>query len=251
MMIAKKDELPLEDLLSRAYSRSDECPPPEAFLSQELASREPADRERILRHAASCARCAAEAELARAFERDPSEDLSADDVEHVVERLASTRPQPAIASVKPFPGRDRSARRSHWLAPLAAAAVVVLVAAVVTRWAEEPAPELPRPTESTAMRGATISILGPRGDLPQRPRTLAWRPVPDAAAYRVELLAVDDSLLWGITYGESPATLPPARELDLRPRVRYRWRVEARDAEGRSLGRSELTAFRVVGPPSP
>lgn len=113
------EERSLADWLRAAYADpAAGCPPPEAWLAEELAALSPAERERLLAHAAACPACAGERELAAAFDAgaagaDPA------DVAWIASRLAEQPPvgrrpatageeeaaaaEPRLAEVRPFP----------------------------------------------------------------------------------------------------------------------------------------------------
>jgi hypothetical protein len=99
-------------------------------------------------------------------------------------------------------------------------------------------------------RSRAVELLVPRGGLAAAPRLLAWEAEPGASHYRVEILGVDDSVLWT---ADTPATeLPvPNRELTLRAAVRYAWRVQALAADGTVLAGSERAWFEIVPAAAP
>lgn len=143
----------------------------------------------------------------------------------------------------------RSRKRLYAASGLAAAAVAVAVTGALLRGEIAP-PPLPEQVESSVMRGSILELSEPVGDLSEVPRRLTWEEIADAASYRLRILAVDDSVVWE---GASPAgtvTLAPEVTEALHPGVVYFWTVEALDAEGELLLRSETARFQVVPPRS-
>ena len=101
------------------------------------------------------------------------------------------------------------------------------------------------PGTGAVMRGNEIEVVGPAGELPAVPGALTWIDVPDAASYRVSILGVDGEELWSERISGSPATLDETSKSTLHPAVRYRWQVEALDAEGTRIAWSNITPFRI------
>lgn len=236
------------------------CPPPEAYLAEEMAALAPAERRRLDEHAERCPACAAERDLARLFDAAPGQaGARPEDVEDVTARLAAASPlAPAEApgaQVIPFPGRPeaqasaapgevrvrreprRAPARSWSLPRLAAAAILVLAAGLGFQLMRSAPPELPDPGQGEAVRGATIEVLAPLGELDEVPAELRWAPWNGTAAYRVRIVEVDGTVLWeqqlpagsparpGTTSGSAP--LPGDVQARLQRAVTYRWTVEA------------------------
>jgi hypothetical protein len=158
--------------------------------------------------------------------------------------------------VRPATGGARAARPAGRLlrfprlagapaAALAAAAALALalgLGAYVLR-APQP-PPLPDRPAGGAVRGAAVGGLAPSGELDAAPAAFTWDPVAGADRYRVTLLAADDAVLWQGEVAAPPAPLPAA-VIPLSSAVVYQWRIEALDAGGRTVARSERASFRV------
>lgn len=143
-------------------------------------------------------------------------------------------------------------RRDAAALALASAAVLALVAGVLTRGPEPPAmpaaepPPLPEAVGGTVMRGSVLKVVEPLGDQREVPGRLRWERVAGAAGYQTRILAVDDAELW---QGSSPVasmTLPPEAREAILPGVVYFWTVEALDMDGRVVARSGAARFQVV-----
>lgn len=240
------------EYLRRAYETREECPPPEIYLEAELVSLPPEERRRVEEHAERCPACGSERALARLFERGPAaEGSERRDVERIVNRLRSSRAGGDAAPrrtgrILRFPSVAELLRRPG--TRLAAAAVLVAVLGIGFQVLRSGPPPLPGAGEGVR-RGGAVEVLEPVGAQAELPAELQWLPVDGAAAYRVELIAVDDAVLWEGTVEAPPAALPAAVRQQLRRAVEYRWRVEALDADGHLVGSSRAVSFRVVPTP--
>ncbi|HXU46839.1 MAG TPA: hypothetical protein VN783_15025, partial [Thermoanaerobaculia bacterium] len=257
-----RDLAALAGRLRAAYAGSG-CPPPEVFLEEEWDRLTPAERSRIEEHAATCAACAAERDLARLWDLPAdSGDLAPDpaDVAYVVSRLR--RPAQAIAApsnVVPFPGaratpprdaapvavRTSRSHRGAWGLALAAALALGIGLTLEMRRGSLPAVPPPTSGEDTH-RGAAVLLRGPEGELAAAPRELSWEPVAGAASYRATLREPLGAEVWRGTAKSPRIELPEAVRSSLATAVVYAWGVEAFDAAGARLAGSEPLKFRIT-----
>ncbi len=254
--------LPLDEWLRAAYADpAVGCPPPEAWLEEELAARTPEERRRLEAHAAHCPACAAERDLAQGFDAGPeAAGVHLEDVAFVVSRLEraapvgnvrdisrfrDTRGEPAKAApVKPaVPTRRRMESSPVWR--LAAAAVLVIAAGLMFQLSRPGAPPLPAPQAGGVVRGGEVEALSPLGEVAAMPAELRWTPRSGAHSYRLRLSTVDDTILWEATVPASPARLPAEVIQKLHRAVAYSWTVEALGPAGERLGASEPARFRA------
>jgi len=273
-------ELRWQRWLRAAYGPESGCPPPESWHRAAAGELPPGERDRLAAHAAGCPACAAERDLAAAFAAGPEPGTAAldADVAAIVARLEARPPhraaaggggpagtpatgtpaapseipraRPALEDAPPAARRAGRLLRFPRLAgapaaALAAAAALALalgLGAYVLR-APQP-PPLPDRPAGGAVRGAVVTGLDPSGELDAAPAALTWEPAAGAARYRVTLLAPDDAVLWQGEIAAPPAPLPEA-VMPLSSAVAYRWQIEALDAEGRAVARSERATFRV------
>ena len=246
---------PLEDWLRAAYAEEDAgCPPPEAFLAEEIERLSPQERRRLEEHADRCPACAAERDLARMFDAGPAADIEGvlpEDVGFVVSRLEAASPvRPRDAKVVPFrvpapkPALPAPARRSA-LWRLAAAVILVLGAGMLFQLSRPGAPPLPVPGTGTTVRGGEVEAVSPVGEVARIPLELRWEPRPGAVSYRVRLSTVDDTVLWETVVPAPPASLPVEVTGQLHRAVVYTWTVEALDASGARIAVSEAVRFRA------
>lgn len=229
--------------LAAALARRPDCPPLGKLV--EAATRPmAAEAARALReHAAGCPACAAELELAAAFQ-SPAESAESADLEWIVGQFAQG------TSTAPAPARVLELRRRAPLTTwgLRAAAVALVTVGLGVGWSalrSRVAPALPDAGLGDVVRSGRVVTLAPSGALATPPESFAWEAVARAATYRVELSDVADEPIWE---GEASATtlaLPGAIRARLETLVTYRWRVIARDANGSRLAQSEVTEFRL------
>jgi hypothetical protein len=236
----------LAEALRQAYEEPGACPPPEAYLAEELAILAPEERARLERHAESCPACSAERDLARTFER--SDALSASESRDVariarrLERRAPGRPR-GLAGLLRFPALGGFSKAPAFR--MAAAAVLVLVIGVAVQTTRSGQPGLPDAPTDSVVRGGEIGVVSPLGDLDELPGELVWEAVAGAVGYRVKLQTVDDTVLWESAVNAPSAELPEEVLSKLHRAVSYGWSVEALDAEGRTLAASASASFRA------
>jgi len=236
----------LAEALRQAYQEPGACPPPEAYLAEEIAALAPGERARLEGHAESCPACSAERELARSF--DLSDDMSAAgsrDVAVIARRLGRRSParSGSLARLFHFPALGGLSKSPALR--MAAAAVLVLAIGVVVQTGRGSRPDLPDVPTDTAVRGGEISVVAPVGELDDLPSGLVWEVVGGASTYRVTIEAVDDTVLWESVVGEPSAVLPNEILSKLHRAVTYEWRVEALDGEERRLAASGPVEFRA------
>ena len=128
---------------------------------------------------------------------------------------------------------------------LVGAVILVLGLGALLRGFDFGAPPLPAPSIESPTRGATIEIVQPLGPLAAAPTRLIWLPTDGAVTYSVSLRTIDGSALWQAAIVSPPVDVPAKITHGLHQAVTYYWSVEALDAEGKLLGRSELAPFVI------
>lgn len=186
------NEARLKEVYAATMARPrSEHPVPEAI--QALARREGNETDRLatLDHVMSCAACRAELDLLRSIERAGTET-----------------------------GAVRRGGHRSWLIPAALAATVLLGVGLgrsaLTGGGDEP------------LRGdedAAVAVTAPAAEAPAgEPLTFAWRAVPNASRYRVEVLAAGGDLAIEAETRDTAVTIEGIRRLDAGD---YRWWVVA------------------------
>jgi hypothetical protein len=236
------------DLLRRALAPTAECPPLDRLAAAALGDLPADEVAGIAAHAAGCAACGAELELARGIAAPVADADEQGRLEAVLARLTAGRaagsgaPARVLAFERSPARRGTGAPRSwtRW----AAAALVLLAVALAARTMRPPLPpEVLPPGEGEVVRGGEIELEAPLGATAAIPAEFAWRPVAGAERYEVELLDVAGERLWSATTAAGRVELPEAARQLLRPRASYAWRVRALDADGREIGRSVIAPF--------
>ena len=229
----------LQEWLKLAYEDRQGCPPPEVWLEAELAEIPNADRERLQSHADSCARCAAERELAASFDRSEI-DLGDEELRSLIGELEQTGSDTGSA----VSTLGSNSGPSPWTR-LALAAMLVLVAGLVFQLSRPEVPPLPGLPVGGVTRSGNLDLLRPVGEVATMPLEMSWNDVEGATRYRVVVSAVDGATLWETTTPNSTIRIPDELRSNLRPAVSYRWMVEALDASDISVGRSDTLEFRI------
>ena len=173
-----------------------------AYADRGLAT---AERARVEEHLAACAECRAEVVAVR--------------------RLT----------------RSFAARRRWVMAPLAAAAAVLVL--VVAPWQRlgqhgDPPPLLREPAVKATVAPTPIAPGGRVGTLP----ALTWSSVPRADRYQVTLFDQNGSVVWETHTADTTVVVPAT--VSLVPGVPQYWKVAARTELGRWAA-SDLTSFTL------
>lgn len=190
--------------------------PDEIYLARQ-APDDPAS-ERLLRHAAGCARCSEEMARQEAF--DQPEPMPAAALDAAWQRFG--RVEPAAAPVL--------RRRSRWTPALAMAATLTACVLGLGIWLVQRGPQ-----ESDVERGggqATTASWSPSGLLKAPPAEFVF-PGPEDKPRRVKVTDAAQSYQWTSepTFTGRVA-FPPAEQRRLRPGVEYFWTALGGPAEG-------------------
>ncbi|MEL7450120.1 MAG: hypothetical protein AAFN78_12980, partial [Pseudomonadota bacterium] len=171
-------------------------------------------------------------------------DSAGDDVDFVVERLRATNPIGQNNVVSLPQSRWRIAQP---LLGLAAAATLVLAILPLVGPLFTAGPALPDREESSLVRGSTVTIISPVGDLRSPPLEFRWQANEHASRYRVIVREVDDNVLWQQTVEATDSLAVPGELAErLFAAVVYTWQVEAINDAGARVAASEPTAFRLL-----
>ena len=197
---------------ARRVSGRDTCVAPEAMLA--LLRREGAEEQRLeaLDHVMGCGACRSEFELLRAIEEAGAE--------------TTERARPAFLRSLP-----------RFAVPLALAASLILVVTVGQR--------LRSPQGADVERGTAdgVTLLGPPPEIAAGTSpTFAWKPVPGAQSYELEVLDEQGALVWGAKTSETSVTLSDPRLLP--PGKSYRWWVRTTTTSGNQRA-SALRSLRI------
>jgi hypothetical protein len=169
------------------------------------------DRERVIAHLAECAKCASR--YATAI------------------RTLPLRAEPSVDAQEFIAAGRRIAGRRNWVAPLAAAAVLVIAVAIpMAMNKNEKVPEL-------HFRGGGIQALAPQGFVDHSEVQFVWSSSIAAARYRLQIGDAKETI--STTETQSTQSRIPLKAGD------YWWMVTAVDANGRPLTTSQRLTFAV------
>ena len=210
-----------DEALREAYQRAldarrvrqrESCVPPEAMLA--VLRRQGTEEQRLqaLDHVMDCGACRSEFELLRSIEQAGA--------------ATAEQARPAMLQI------------SRRLAvPLALAASVLLVVIV--------GPRLRSPSGTDVERGTTngITILGPPHEVAVGISPMfAWKPVPGAQSYELEVLDEEGTVVWSAKTSETSVTT--SNPSPLVPGKTYRWWVRTTTASG-DQRTSAVRALRI------
>jgi hypothetical protein len=184
-------------------------PSPEALAA--LARREGSEADRLatLDHVMSCADCRRDFDLVRTVERAGTE--------------------AGVAA--------RGATRRSWFMPAALAASLLLAVGLGRELLRQP-----EDTTRGSAAGALV-LVRPGSEVPAgQAVTFAWRPVPGANRYELELLDGTGAVAASAATADTSASPGAARTL---PPGEYRWWVRAMLADSRTI-RSPLRTLRLT-----
>ena len=157
---------------------------------------------------------------------------------HALEEIARDE---GLIEPREIPPRPARVHRPLWR-PIAAAASALAAAAVIAivAW-----PRSPGTNHAVRGEGDRAVELLPIA-APCSPCEFAWKPVPGAARYRVEVFTAEGRVAWSAEVDGGSATWP-AR--DAAPGA-YQWRVEALDRDG-VIAHSTIAPVVVPAGPRP
>ena len=241
----------IDEWLTLAYRHGGDCPPPELFLEVEWSALSDEQQATAAAHAESCPACAAERDLARAFDQPvvATEETDAG-LDDLLAKIDASAPSVTEAQTRPAGGRllrfpAMAKVFSQPALSLAVAAVAVLAVGIVLQTRSAAPPALPDAPVRTVMRSGVVETVAPEGVTDALPESFTWERVEGAARYRMTLTAVDQEVLWqGETTGVSIA-LPDEIRSGLQPAVVYFWKVDAFSESGSRVAWSAAVEFRA------
>jgi hypothetical protein len=193
-------------------------------------------------HIAECEQCETEFTLFQRFlEEEPGEQELAD-VEWIEKRLGPAKEKPHRQNW--FQKLWASGPAPKWAVSLAMLLIVVAGGLELRRMQQGQLPG--EEGTSGVVRSASVELVGPAGDIVEKPNTFEWKPVPGATAYVLKVMEVDGTV---VAEQKAESNSAPADsklgELFL-PGKTLQWQVTAVDATGKQLAESPVEKFRVV-----
>ena len=219
-----------EEILRRALQPTPDCLTEEGLLAP--------GSEIEIQHLASCARCQAELKLMNQFfseESTPEE-------EKIVNRIARQLERNPVARVPGWKSWFTLPRLSAISLALASLLVVVSL-----RMTMREAPVVDESGSNVSnFRSGVVKLIAPLGDVAVAPQAFTWEAVANAARYRVNLLEVDQNIVWNGEINTFSMVVPVKIRAKMVPAKTLLWQVEALDASGKVIASSAPERFRVA-----
>ena len=146
--------------------------------------------------------------------------------------------QPPNEQEGPGPRTGKGIARA-WMSK--AAALLVVALGLGWLFASAGPPALPDLDTSATRRSFRVEPLEPRGEQQVAPESMRWREVEGVERYQVTLLRPGDKVVWRGEAERSPLVLPAT--LEMKPAIRYTWRVDALGRDGERIAWSEAASF--------
>jgi hypothetical protein len=234
--------------LRAALGAGRDCPPIER-LEQWLANSTHISPD-LSRHIETCSFCKTELALLRDFQSGALRESEAAPVQIITDRLRAR--SSAILPARPEAELRESWWKTLWTVPwltpaaLATAAVLIFIAVDVQWRNSAPALHAPAAPDQEVLRSGAINIVSPTGDVQQPPNEFRWQLIRAAVKYRVRLMEVDHSELWGAETTQDHIDLPASARAHIVPLKTLRWEVSGLDSSGRVVAESNSVAFRLL-----
>ena len=201
-------------------------------------------------HASKCPRCQSEVAMLRAFESDaalPAEGAAvawiSSQLDRRLEQIKNPRQQ-RRQQTRLWLGRLWSYGKLRLFLP-AAVVSAVAIAIVAIRPSREPELSAHLGNGPTILRTEEIKLVRPAGEIPQAPQKLEWEAFPGVAKYKVQIMEVDESMLWTSQTTDNSVTIPASVRTIIIPGKTMLWRVTASDFQGRVIASSQIQRFVV------
>jgi hypothetical protein len=238
------------NILRGALGPGDECPQVEELIRAVAEPSQPASTE-LANHLKSCDYCQTELHLWKTFDAGSGTQTSKD-VHRVTAQLHEKmrgvfiRP-PSLETPGNWWKQVFSVR---WLAPATLAmAGLLLVAGIVVKYRQAsplPAVDGRSPFGQEVFRSPSLTVVGPSGDLQNRPSKIHWESIPGATKYVVRLLEVDHTEIWRAETSEDHVELAQGAQARIVPRKTLFLEITAFDSSGSKVGETGLVRFRLL-----
>ncbi len=129
----------------------------------------------------------------------------------------------------------------QWVAAAVTAAALLVVALALVPRFKSHGPDFTFTGDET-VRGESLAVLSPLGDVKAVPDRFEWKALSAAAEYQVTLSGLET--LWTTTTQETKIALPEALKNKLKAGS-YTWQVKAYSAQGTLLATSPKVEFKI------
>lgn len=153
-------------------------------------------------------------------------------------------PKPAPAKVSLWDRVGALLTPKQWVTAAVTAALLLVVVLGVAPRLHRTVPAFTFSGDET-VRGETLALLSPSGDVAAAPATFSWKPVRGTVEYTITLASGSETL-WTATTPDATITLPDGVKAKLAAGAAYSWQVKAYAAQGTLLATSAKTAFKIA-----
>jgi hypothetical protein len=193
-------------------------------------------------HLESCVRCQSELALFREITRDEASAEEHGAAQWIAAGLQRRAQQENAEAAEVVVFRPRPLRVLYSIA----AAIAVLIGAAYWMQMREPSID-PALDPRDLYRSERIELVAPIGDIPQAPNEMRWAAVSNATRYLVEIVEVDDTVVWSSETDRTSVPLPSNVIAQFAPGKSLKWQVKAfRGKE--MLASSQTETVRVAIP---
>ncbi len=224
-------------ILAGAFERGPDCLT--ALSLESLAVGDGSIQEK--EHMTQCGFCGSEVALLKSFELAQPNAEEAAIVKQIEKQLRSA---PAWRDGEKTTVASWWAGRRAWGLVLASAATVIALGIFIQNPALGPRGQ--SGAVEDVVRSGKVEGIAPLGDLTEAPETLRWGSVTASVLYTVQLLDVEETVLWQSEARETVLQLPAEARAWMTARKTLKWRIIAKNAQGVPIASSSLETFRVV-----
>jgi hypothetical protein len=105
-------------------------------------------------------------------------------------------------------------------------------------------PELP--IVGDTVRGGSVTLISPLGDIPEAPKELRWESAGEGVEYQYRIAIESGERLWSATTSETSISLPEDVKSGMTAGIEYSWQVKAFSPQGALTAASNLMRFRIT-----
>jgi len=236
---------PDDELLAAALAGARDCPPLEE-LERLLTEGAPGS---LKQHVDGCAHCQTELQMLRSFTSDEVAEHERAAVDSIASRLrAGSTAIPAVRTVEVRHSWWKRILAVRWLTPATAAlALAMVVAGVAIELRRGRQPSLDTAIGgSEVLRSSAIAVLSPIGDVREKPAEIRWEAAPNATRYRVRIMEVNRTEVWGQETTAPRVDLPASVRYLIVPAKTLLIQITAFGANGGKVAESEMVRFRLL-----
>ena len=226
-----------EDAMRQAFRKRQECLEPDQLESRMGLPFNDPQRLATAAHMTTCPRCTAQMALLEDFRHAEPRGLEQGVVRYVAGKLGNA---PPAATLPPA----AAALRSRTFLGIGAAAAILL-AAVSLRGPVVRVPAAAESSETGVYRSAAMRGLAPDGELSAAPAQFRWTGVSGAAAYLLQVMEADRTVVYQHEEKAVEAGMPHEVSALLLRGKPLLWKVTALDGGGQPIQESTILRFHI------